>query len=117
NVAEVADCVTQCPRRVGTIDLQRVPLGGQVSQEIAEALGAWMPTDDEPQAQGIAVDLPLHPEFDPLPFGQLGVDRLEPLVAQRLQTLAVFTKRLHDLRSHPCFGPDEKAPVFGLYTT
>jgi hypothetical protein len=40
----------------------------------------------------VSVDLPLHPEFDPLAFGEFGVDGLERLVAQRAQTFAVLAK-------------------------
>jgi hypothetical protein len=34
-----------------------------------------------------------------------------------LEALAVFAKRLHDLRIHPRFGPDEKGAVRGLHAT
>ena len=68
--------------------------GWQVRQEIAEALGPRVPAEDQPQAQGVSVDLPLHPEFDPLAFGEFGVDGLERLITQRAQPFPVFAKRL-----------------------
>jgi hypothetical protein len=76
-----------------------------------------VPTDDEPQAQGVTIDLPRYPKFDPVPFRQLGVDGLEPLVAQRWQALAVFAKRLHHLRIDPRCRADEKAAILSVHTT
>jgi len=57
----------------------------------------------------VSIHLPLHHAVNPLAFGELGVYRLERLVAQRAQPFAVFTQRLDDLRIHPSFGPDNKA--------
>jgi hypothetical protein len=87
----------------------------EVGQEIAEALGARVPTDDQPQAQRTSVDLPLHPELNALTFGQLDVESLERLVTPRLQALPVFAKRLDDLWIHPGFGSDEKKTTRLLY--
>ena len=100
-----------------TDHLEGVSFGWQVGQERAEALGARVPADNQPQVQGVAVDLPSHPELDPLAFRQFGVDSLEGLVAQRAQAFTVLAKRLDDLRIHPRFGPDEKEAILVLHTT
>src|SRR6266852_4659196 len=55
-----------------------------------------------------SIHLPLPHEVNPLAFGELGVYRLERLVAQRAPPFAVFAKGLDDLRIHPSFGPDNK---------
>src|SRR5712691_4062776 len=94
---------------IGPADhLDGISFGWQVGQEIAEALRLRVPADHEPQTQGASIELPAHPQLDPLTFGQLSVDGLERLVAQRAQAFAVFAKCLDDLRIHPRFGPDEK---------
>ena len=80
----------------------------QVRQQVTKGLLTAVPADDQPQAQGAPVDLPLHHEFYPLAFGEFGVDGLERLVAQRAQPFPVFAKRLEHLRIHPGFGPDDK---------
>src|SRR6266705_439100 len=49
----------------------------QVRQQVTKGLLTAVPADDQPQAQGAPVDLPLHHEFYPLAFGEFGVDGLE----------------------------------------
>src|SRR4029450_814264 len=93
-----------CP----TDHLKGGPFGWQVGQKIAKAFRARVPADDQPQAEEVAGDLPLPPEFPPLTFGQLGVESLEWLVTKRAKPLPIFAKRLDDLRIHPGFRPAEK---------
>jgi site-specific DNA recombinase len=56
--------------RLRLAHFQGVPVGGQVGQKITEAFSTRMPAADESQTQGLAIDLPLDPKVDPLPFGQ-----------------------------------------------
>jgi hypothetical protein len=106
---------TPCVRP--TDHLQGVPVGGHVGQNITAAFRTRRPAEDESQTQGLAIDLPLAPQCDPLPFGQPSEDHLKPLVTERVEALAVFAKRLHDLRMPPRFGPAEKGAVRGLHAT
>ena len=82
-----------------------------------EAFAPRVPAEDQPQAQGVSVNLPLHLEFDPLAFGEFGVDSPKRLITERAQPFPVFAKRLEHLRVHPGFGADEKEAALVLHAT
>jgi hypothetical protein len=65
----------------------------------------------------VAIALPLHAAFDPVAFGSPGMDRFEPLVAQRWQALASFAHRFHHLRIPPPCRSEEQGPLLGLHAT
>ena len=65
----------------------------------------------------MSVKLPRHPAFDPLAFGEFGVDSLQRLITERAQPLPVFAQRLEHLRVHPGFGADEKEAALVLHAT
>jgi hypothetical protein len=96
--------------------VEGIALRRQIRQQVAELLRPAVPADDQTEAQRAGVDLPLPHEFHPLAFGELGVDHLQWLVAQRAQALTILAKRLEDVRIHPRFGPDNKETARILYT-
>jgi len=108
-------CYLPAPLIGPTDHLEALAGGWEVRQQVTEAVRLRVPTDDQPQDQGLSVHLPPDHECDPLAFGECGVDGLQRLGAQRAQAFAVFAKRLHDVGMHPSFGPDEQDATLSLH--